>query len=255
MEILSKNWFWSLEVVVQCCLNLTNRSQRHEKHKSSVLGFRLLHGFCIYLATVHPKMQKACWAFCILGICSDNQPGSDGAWITELRARAACPWKQQQQNVVCHVQHMVGEGNKKSKRAAKSGSFETGLETQVVARVYQAAATSSWNQYLRVLAWQLSGYVKWNDWGFSTWPQPRLRQSLKLFTNSGLIALVSQKKDHIWDVASWGACLQHMRFHMRSYINQQDTGGLSSWLACLLMLEGINSFIQGLLYMFVAPRV
>jgi len=38
---------------------------------------------------------------------------------------------------------MVGEGNEKSKRAAKSGSFEAGLESQIVAGVYQAAAASS----------------------------------------------------------------------------------------------------------------
>jgi len=38
------------------------------------------------------------------------------------------------------MQHMVSEGNEKPRRAAHSVFFEVGLESQVVAGVYQAAA-------------------------------------------------------------------------------------------------------------------
>jgi len=41
------------------------------------------------------------------------------------------------------MQHMVGEGNEKPRRAANSGSFEAELESQVVAGVHQAAAASN----------------------------------------------------------------------------------------------------------------
>ncbi len=41
------------------------------------------------------------------------------------------------------MQRMVNKGNEQPRRAANSGSFEAGLESQVVAGVHQAAAASN----------------------------------------------------------------------------------------------------------------